>query len=127
MCGSRESTFSTLRWSNERTIARIGSALSSVIRRRSVAPHIGAGRVGQQRRDRLDEPAIVGTERRRRVAVDVDLADQRGAADDRYDDLGPVSTLHARYLGSALTSSTTIVAFALAAAPQMPRASGMRV
>ena len=38
-----------------------------------------------------------------------------------------VSMLHARYRGSALTSSTTIVVFSVAAAPQMPRPSGMRV
>ena len=38
-----------------------------------------------------------------------------------------VSMLHARYRGSAFTSSTMIVAFSVAAAPQMPRPSGMRV
>ena len=38
-----------------------------------------------------------------------------------------VSMLHARYRGSAFTSSTTMVAFSVAAAPQMPRPSGMRV
>ena len=38
-----------------------------------------------------------------------------------------VSMLHARYRGSAFTSSTMMVAFSVAAAPQMPRPSGMRV
>ena len=47
------------------------------------------------------------------------------AAHDGDADLRAVSTLHARYRGSSLTSSTMMVAFSAAAAPQMPLPSGI--
>ena len=82
----------------------------------------------EQRRDLLEQHAVVLAERRGPIAVDVDLAEDVAAAvmiGTTISDL--VSMLHARYRGSAFTSSTMMVAFSVAAAPQMPRPSGMRV
>ena len=61
------------------------------------------------------------------IAVDVDLAEHLGARMIGTTISDRVSTLQARYRGSALTSFTTIVAFSAAAAPQMPRPTGMCV
>jgi hypothetical protein len=71
-------------------------------------PSVFGHPIGEQRGDRFQQLAIAGSE--------------RGTTISDF-----VSMLHARYRESAFTSSTTMVVFSAAAAPQIPRPSGIRV